>query len=130
MIKILLLLSGGALGTLARYSVSGWVHRLFESSFPYGTLAVNLIGSFIIGLLWGLVENSTLSSNTRTFVFIGILGGFTTFSSYSLETLNLFRDGEIKLALANVLANNVLGLVLVVAGYSAAKALNSLIQKT
>ena len=129
MVKVLLLLSGGALGTLARYSVSGWVHRFFESSFPYGTLAVNLIGSFIIGLLWGLVETSTLSSNTRSFVFIGILGGFTTFSSYSLETLNLFRDGEIKLALANILANNILGLVLVFIGFIAAKALNSLIQK-
>ena len=116
MVKILLLISGGAIGTLARYSVSGVVHRWFGSSFPFGTLAVNLIGSLIIGFLWGLFEREALTPNIRSFLFIGVLGGFTTFSSFSLETYNLFRDGETKWALVNILANNIVGLLLVFAG--------------
>ena len=116
MVKILLLISGGAIGTLARYSVSGVVHRWFGSSFPFGTLAVNLIGSLIIGFLWGLFEREALTPNIRSFLFIGVLGGFTTFSSFSLETYNLLRDGETKWALVNILANNIVGLLLVFAG--------------
>jgi fluoride exporter len=123
--KILLLLIGGAFGTLARYFVSGLTHRFFNTTFPVGTLMVNLIGSFIIGFIWALWENSNISSNIRTFVFIGILGGFTTFSSYSLESLNLFRDGEIKIGLLNILANNVLALVLVFLGFILAKGMVS-----
>jgi fluoride exporter len=125
--KILYLLLGGAFGTLARYFVSGFTHRYFNTTFPIGTLMVNLIGSFIIGFLWALWENSNISSNLRTFVFIGILGGFTTFSTYSLESLNLFRDGEIRIGLINILANNVLALVLVFIGFILAKGLISLL---
>jgi CrcB protein len=121
MIKILLLISGGALGTLARYSVSGVAHRWLGSSFPVGTLTVNLLGSFVIGVLWGFFEREAISPNIRTFLFIGFLGGFTTFSSFSLETLNLFRDGQTKWAILNVLANNVAGLLLVFAGFALAR---------
>lgn len=128
MIKILLLLSGGAAGTLARYAVSGWGHKLYLGDFPIGTLLVNLIGSFIIGLAWGVWEMSNISSNMRTFIFIGILGGFTTFSSYTLETLNLFRDGEVKLGLSNILLNNILGLVLVFVGFIIATKIINLIR--
>ncbi|MEK6589569.1 MAG: CrcB family protein, partial [Nitrospinota bacterium] len=67
-----------------------------------------------------------ISSNTRTFIFIGILGGFTTFSSYTMETLNLFRDGEIKLGLTNILANNIIGLLLVFIGFILGKGLINL----
>lgn len=121
MLKILLLISGGAIGTLARYSLSGVVHRWYGTSFPLGTLAVNLIGSFVIGLLWGMFEREALTSNMRSFLFIGVLGGFTTFSSFSLETLNLLRDGETKWALVNILANNLIGLLLVFAGFALAR---------
>ena len=121
MIKLLLILSGGALGSLGRYAVSGLAHRLSTSMFPIGTLAVNLIGSFIIGLLWGAFENTIISPNARSFIFIGVLGGFTTFSTYSLETLNLLRDGEIKLAFLNLALNNILGLLLAFAGLALAK---------
>ena len=121
------LLLGGAFGTLSRYFVSGFTHRYFNTTFPIGTLIVNLIGSFVIGFLWALWENSNLHSNVRSFIFIGILGGFTTFSTYSLETLNLFRDGEIKIGLVNILANNILALVLVFVGFIMAKGLISLI---
>jgi CrcB protein len=121
MIKILLILSGGAIGSLGRYMASGLAHQFTSSIFPVGTLAVNLIGSFLIGLLWGIFENTMVSPNVRSFIFIGILGGFTTFSSYSLETLNLLRDGELKLAFANFALNNFLGLGLALAGFALAK---------
>jgi fluoride exporter len=123
--KILLILIGGALGSLTRYGVSGLVHQKIQGVFPIGTLTVNLAGSFLIGLLWGIAEHSTLSPNARTFLFVGILGGFTTFSTYSLETLNLMRDGEFKIALVNLLLNNVLGIVLAFAGLILAKNINS-----
>ena len=128
MIKVIYLLSGGAIGTLARYGVSGFSHRVFSSIFPWGTLMVNLIGSFVIGLLWGISEQTNFSPNIRAFIFIGILGGFTTFSSYSLETLNLFRDGEVKMGIINILANNILGLVLVFAGFILSKGIVNFIK--
>jgi len=128
MIKVIYLLSGGAIGTLLRYSVSGLSHRMFSSIFPWGTLMVNLIGSFVIGLLWGISEQTNFSPNIRAFIFIGILGGFTTFSSYSLETLNLFRDGEIKMGIINILANNILGLILVFAGFVLSKGIVNFIK--
>ena len=128
MVKIMLLATGGAIGTLLRYALSGLTYRLIDSTFPWGTLFVNLSGSFVIGLLWGLVEIESIPSSLRNFIFIGILGGFTTFSTYTLESFSLFRDGEIKLAMSNVLANNVLGIVLVFAGFFAAKYFISLIR--
>lgn len=123
MIKIAYILFGGAIGTYLRYAVSGYSYKLFDWIFPIGTLAVNLIGSFVIGLLWGMFESSSLSPNIRVFLFIGILGGFTTFSSYMLETLNLYRDGEVKLAIFNLLANNIFGLVMVILGFFLSKLL-------
>jgi len=128
MIKILLLLSGGAAGTLARYAVSGWGHKLYMGDFPIGTLLVNLIGSLIIGLAWGVFELSNITSNMRTFLFMGVLGGFTTFSSYTLETLNLFRDGDVKFGLTNILLNNILGLALVLLGFILATKIINLIR--
>lgn len=121
MIKIILLLTGGAIGTLARYSLSGLAQKLIVGTFPLGTLVVNMVGSFIIGFLWGLWEDSQIQSNTRTFIFVGVLGGFTTFSSFMLESLNLFRDGDTKMALLNILTHNILGIILVFLGFIAAK---------
>lgn len=121
MTKVGFLVLGGALGTLARYAVSGLAHRILGSDFPYGTLSVNLLGSFVIGTLWGLFESESMSSGLRSFAFIGFLGGFTTFSSYTLETLNLVRDGQTKIALVNVLVNNLLGLALVFGGFVLAR---------
>lgn len=125
MVKLLLIALGGALGSLARYSASGFAQQKYGGVFPVGTLTVNLAGSFLIGLLWGLAENSTLNPNVRTFLFVGILGGFTTFSTFSLETLNLLRDGEFKLALVNILLNNVVGIVLAFVGLMLAKNINT-----
>ena len=112
---------GGAVGALLRYLVSGWIYRFAAGGFPWGTLAVNLIGSFIIGLLWGVFEISIISQNLRLFLFMGILGSFTTFSTFSLESFSLLRDGEYGLLLLNVILSIVLGISLVFAGYLSAR---------
>ena len=103
---------GGFVGSTLRYAVTGYVQTWTKSiDFPYGTLAVNLIGCFIIGFLSQLAESRGLfTAESRTFVFVGILGGFTTFSAFGNETMNLWRDGQSTLALANVAAHLVLGL--------------------
>ena len=123
MVKIVYILVGGAIGTYLRYAVSGYSYKLFDWIFPIGTLVVNLIGSFLIGLLWGIFEAGNLSPNIRVLLFIGILGGFTTFSSYMLETLNLYRDGEVRLAIINLFANNIFGLIMVIGGFFLSKLL-------
>jgi fluoride exporter len=124
MLKLLLIAAGGAIGTLGRYLLSGYAHRVTTSAiFPVGTLTVNVLGSLIIGLLWGWFENSVLSPPLRSFLFIGILGGFTTFSTYSLETLNLLRDGELKLAFLNLVLNNILGIGFAFLGFAITKQL-------
>jgi CrcB protein len=128
MTKALLLIFGGGIGTLLRYLVSGLGYRYFDGTFPLGTLFVNLIGSLLIGFLWGIFEIVNISPNVRLFVFIGVLGGFTTFSTLTLESFNLFKDGEIKFAITNILANNVLGIALVFVGFAIARYLITLIR--
>ena len=110
--NILLVGIGGFIGSVLRYTVSGWVQQTTKSiGFPYGTLAVNVIGCFIIGFLAQLAESRGMfTSESRLFVFVGILGGFTTFSSFGNETLNLARDSQMLSALANIGANVVIGL--------------------
>jgi CrcB protein len=116
-VKYLFIAVGGALGSLLRYAVAGWAQRLFSSSFPWGTLSVNLIGSLAIGLLWGLFEEMAVSQNLRIMIFIGVLGAFTTFSTFSLENFHLLRDGEFMMVLFNVGLSVIGGLVMVVAGF-------------
>ncbi len=117
MTKYIMLATGGAIGTLLRYTLSGFTYKFLNGGFPWGTLFVNLVGCFIIGLLWGVFEVENLSANLRNFVFVGILGGFTTFSTFALESFSLLRDGEVKFALLNILASNILGILLVFAGF-------------
>ena len=121
MTKFIYLIAGGALGTFLRYYVSGVSYKVFDWTFPVGTLVVNLAGSFFIGLLWGIFESLNMSPNIRIFLFVGLLGGFTTFSSFMLETLNLYRDGEIKMAVYNILANNIFGIIVVIGGFLLSK---------
>ena len=128
MMKVVLLMTGGAIGTLARYALAGFTHRVYSGTFPMGTLIVNLLGSLIIGFLWGISESRNISPNYRSFAFIGLLGGFTTFSTFALETMNLIRENEIRQAAINMLATNVLGLILVFAGFFIAKELINLIK--
>ncbi len=98
-----------------------FTHRYVSDTFPTGTLLVNIIGSFIIGILFGIFDNYRMPPNIKMFMFIGFLGGFTTFSTYALDTMNLFKDGNHKLALFNILSNNILGLVMVIGGFILAR---------
>lgn len=121
MTNILLVGIGGFIGSVMRYLASGYVQQTTKSvDFPYGTLAVNVIGCFIIGFLAQLAESrGVFTSESRLFVFTGILGGFTTFSSFGNETINLVRDSQMMNAFANVGANLVIGLFAVWLGRTA-----------
>jgi len=116
--KIFLIGSGGFLGAILRYLIGGYVQKWSESiDFPYGTLAVNLIGCLLIGLLSRVDEiRSVLSTETRLFLFIGILGAFTTFSTFSNETVALFNDKRFHLAVLNIGTHMVFGLTAVLMG--------------
>jgi len=121
--------AGGALGTAARYFISGLVANQFGATFPWGTLFVNITGSFIIGFFASLTAPDGrifVSGTTRQFVMSGICGGYTTFSSFSLQTLNLIRDDEWLYAGANVTASVLLCLFFVWLGHIAAGAVNQL----
>lgn len=109
MTQILAIAAGGAAGAVLRYWTSTGVHRLAGAGFPYGTLAVNLIGSLLIGLLYVLlVERLALSAEWRAALLVGVLGAFTTFSTFSIETLNLLEQGEQLKAALNVTLSVVL----------------------
>ncbi len=118
---------GGAVGTVGRFWLSGVVARLIGETFPWGTLIINITGSFIIGFfatLTGPDGRVYAASTTRQFVMTGICGGYTTFSSFSLQTLNLANDGEMLRAGANVGLSVVLCLLAVWAGSIAANSLS------
>lgn len=128
MVKILLLISGGALGTVFRYQLSTWAQHAVLSAFPYGILLVNVLGSFLIGLCWSLSDLFGFSSNFKLFLFTGLFGGFTTFSSFTLDSMELFKAGEYKIAFAYILASNILGLSAVFLGYLLGKYASALIK--
>ena len=103
---ILLVGAGGFLGAVARYLVGGWVQRLLPAAFPYGTLAVNVVGSLLLGAVYELgTARGALDPQLRLMLGVGVLGAFTTFSTFSLETLNLLREGSVFMAGTNVLTN-------------------------
>ncbi len=125
MTKLLLIGAGGFLGSILRYLMSGFAQSLSQSTvFPYGTLAVNMLGCLCIGFLSRLCTSSALiGADTQAFLVVGILGGFTTFSAFGNETMNLIREGEAALALLNVGAQVLLGLGAVWFGYTLAAAI-------
>ncbi|MDI6796478.1 MAG: CrcB family protein [Desulfatibacillaceae bacterium] len=115
--KIALLALAGALGTLSRFGLAGLVYRLAGIGFPWGTLAVNVTGCFIAGLLFVLFETRwPVASQTRLIVLVGFFGAFTTFSAFMVETADLLRSSQWLYAAANVSLQNTLGLVAVLAG--------------
>lgn len=131
MFNMVMVAIGGGIGTLARYLVSGLDYNKYSSGvFPFGTLVVNLSGSFIIGLLWGLSERFYLSPNVRIFIFIGVLGGYTTFSTLSLETFNLLRNNEYRVAFLNIFLSNFVGIALVLTGFMISRYLIKLFDLT
>jgi CrcB protein len=121
----LLIGAGGALGAMARHGLNHIVHqRSLASTFPLGIFVVNVLGSFLIGLIAGLVVSNRiqLAHQSRTFLIVGLLGGFTTFSSFSLDTLALAREGHLAQAFWNVVGQVGLSLIGVWAGYRLATA--------
>ena len=122
MTKWILIAAGGALGSVLRYAVQGWAQRLTSGSFPIGTLVVNLIGCAAIGFLAAMFAGPTLvREEYRIGLTVGILGGFTTFSTFGLETFLLASDAEYRWALANVVLSCGLGFAAVWFGYRVAE---------
>ena len=121
--SVLLVGCGGFLGSASRYVLSGWVHRMVPySAFPWGTLTVNVAGCFLIGTLSGLADSRQLwSPEVRIFAMIGVLGGFTTFSSFAYETMALAREADLLRAFANVALQVVLGLLAAWLAYALAR---------
>lgn len=121
--KSLLIFVGAGLGANARYWIGALVADRLGSVFPWATLLVNISGSVVIGLFLGLAMQENWSLSARLFVAVGVLGGYTTFSTFSWETLNLIRERSLGLAMGNVLGSVVLGLVGCYLGLVAARAL-------
>ena len=117
MINIVLVAAGGAIGSVFRYLVGVWSVRLAGVNFPWGTLTVNVVGSFLIGLLVELVARRlNASMEMRLFLVTGALGGFTTFSSFSLDAVSLFERGALGLSAVYVLASLSVSIAAVFAG--------------
>ena len=124
--RYLLIAIGAALGANARYLVGVSAANRFGADFPYGTLIVNVLGSFILGFLLALgTSQLQLSPEARLLLAVGFLGSFTTFSSYTVESMNLFRASGIWLGLLNIVGNNVVGLLCALLGAALARWLQS-----
>lgn len=115
--------SGGALGAVARYLVTLVMIRWLGGEFPFGTLAVNVSGSFLAGFFWGILGETTGSHRTQALFFIGMLGAFTTFSTYALDSLHFYENGQGGMALLNILANNTGALLAAWAGFALARSI-------
>ena len=118
MLKLAMIAAGGAVGATLRYLISGWTQKLASSSFPAGTLFVNLLGCFLIGLMGALFAGPHLiREEYRVGLLVGILGAFTTFSTFGWETFALAKDGQMRLAAINILLSTGVSLVAVWFGY-------------
>jgi len=120
--KIFIIGIGGFIGAILRYGISGWVHRMLGAGFPYGTLAVNVLGSFILGFFLFMAEGRfTISPMLRNFIAIGILGALTTFSTFSYETFMLLQENLYLQVTMNILLNIFLTLSAIWAGMTLAR---------
>lgn len=120
--KIILAIGAGSfIGGILRYLVAKAVQSRFLLGFPFGTLTVNLVGCLLIGMLYGLTDRGTVAAEWRLFLATGVLGGFTTFSAFSMETVMLFREGEPAHAIAYAVGSVILGIAGTFAGYGLVK---------
>jgi CrcB protein len=110
-LNVLLVAIGAAIGGVARYLIGGWLASLLGADFPWGTAFVNITGAFAIGVVLVLVQGGALPAGARPFVAVGILGGYTTFSTYSYETLELITDSNYGVAVINVFVQLILGFI-------------------
>ena len=114
---------GGALGAVARYGIGGWFQQATRSDFPWGTMLVNVTGSLLLGFLMVWLRATTASVEARTLLTVGVLGGYTTFSTLTYETAAMFQEGEWRRAGFYALGSLVLGLVALIMGMAADDAL-------
>ncbi len=115
--RIFLIAIAGVAGTLARYWFSGFIYQILGTRFAYGTLAVNVLGCLLFGLVWALAEDRmAISALARTVILVGFMGAFTTFSTFAFETMNYARDSQFALAFLNITANCILGFGAILAG--------------
>lgn len=122
MLNYIIVSAGAAIGGALRYGLSSYIHKNQSIIFPYGTLIVNVLGSFILGLImFYLNEKELIGSDFRLFLTVGFCGGFTTFSTFSYETLMLFRDSEFSLAAYNIALNFILSLLGIYLAYLISK---------
>ena len=117
----LMIALGGSAGALSRYFVSAFVNNSAAAAFPLGTLFLNVTGSFVIGFLFQVYQSVLVADEVKMFLTVGFLGSYTTFSTYSLETLNLFLSHEYKSAAINILVSNILAVSMSLLGMIAAK---------
>jgi CrcB protein len=123
-VTLVLIAVGGAFGSVLRYLVDGWVLDRVGTGFPFGTMAVNLSGSFVLGLVAALtIDRSVLPSEIRAPVMIGLIGAYTTFSTLMLESWRLVEDGQVAAGAVNLLGSVALGTIAVVAGLTLGRAL-------
>jgi CrcB protein len=114
---------GGFIGANARYLLGGWIAARLGPAFPYGTFVINISGSFILGLIMGTLEGHVLSPVVRLSAAIGFVGAYTTFSTWSYETIRLIEDGSVLLAAANAFGSLAVGIGAAIAGLAAGRAL-------
>lgn len=121
--KIALLIGiGGFIGSVGRYMLNRWVHDQLDNFFPFGTMVVNILGSLLIGIIFGLsLKGSIMSNELKMFLVVGFCGGFTTFSSFTNDGLSLLRDGQVTSFFLYIGISVIFGLLAVYAGYVLSK---------
>ncbi len=119
--SIILVALGGGIGSVSRFLISSAINKWSTQPFLWGTLSVNVLGSLAVGILWAFFDVESSSQNLKIFLIIGILGGFTTFSSFSLEVINLFKSGELRVAILYIIATNIFSIAAAFGGYLATK---------